>query len=66
MIDGVIREIQRQLSEQYGGKFDAHYREGKGVLFVRGGQPLVPENVVFAVSEMKLSIMAGPDAVWTV
>lgn len=57
MNDEIIVNIQRQLFEQSGRKVDAHYREGKGVLYVYEGEEFIPSNVIHAVSEGELYFM---------
>ena len=52
-----IIELQRQIFEQTGRRTDAHYEEGKGVLFVTEGHALVPGNVILAVDEIQLRLM---------
>lgn len=57
-MNDILMMIQRQLSEQLGEKVDVHYSEGQGALFVPYGAPLIPANVITAIPEMQLRMMA--------
>ena len=49
-----ILSIQEQIFNETRARTDAHYEEGKGVLFVLEGQPLIERNVIYAADEMFL------------
>lgn len=54
-ISKAVVRIQQQIYEQNKGlRTDAHYKEGKGVLFVPEFAPLIPQNVIFVADEMML------------
>lgn len=46
--------LQARLSQQFGHKVDIYHEDGKGVLAVKHGDPLVPQNVIFSLSESAL------------
>jgi hypothetical protein len=47
----IIIATQRQIYEQTGQRTDVHLKEGSGALFVPEGMPLIPQNVIMALSE---------------
>jgi hypothetical protein len=46
-----LLKLQMFLAKKLGFKIDLYHQEDKGVLAVRHGDPLVPENVVFHMDE---------------
>lgn len=54
MYEKQISSILKGLYEQTNKKHDAYYQEGQGALFVPYGYSLLPQNVVYAISEMEL------------
>lgn len=64
LINAALADIQRAASvANGGGKFDVHYRAGKGALVVPGGAELTPNNVVLAVPESHVMILAATGGV---
>ena len=55
---GVVA-IQSKIYSQTQRRTDAHYSEGQGALFVYEGEPLTPENVIYAADEMELIMRGG-------
>ncbi|WP_339811235.1 hypothetical protein MKY63_00975 [Paenibacillus sp. FSL R7-0189] len=59
-IDAALFEIQRSVSESSGGgKFDVHYKAGKGALVVPAGAALVPDNAVLEVPDAHVQMYAA-------
>lgn len=59
-INAALFEIQRGVSESSGGgKFDVHYKAGKGALIVPHGAELLPDNVVLAVPNAQVMLYAA-------
>lgn len=54
MIQEIIGEVQKDFTAQTGNRIEAHYKEGKGVLFIYEGERLLPHNVILALSENQL------------
>lgn len=58
-----LTAIQSAIFRDHGVHTDVHYREGYGALFVPEGAPLTPANVIVAVSEDELVLMARSCAI---
>lgn len=51
MNDEKLLYLQRFLAYKFGFKVDVYYQEGKGILAVKHGTPLIPSNVIFQMDE---------------
>ena len=49
-----IIQIQSKISQRQGIRTDAHYKVGKGCLFVREGHSLHRNNVIYFIDENTL------------
>lgn len=48
-----LLQLQAYLYDTFGMKVDVYREEGKGVVAVIHGRPLVPQNVIYALSDFK-------------
>lgn len=52
-----LLQLQSILSQKFGCKVDLYREEGKGVLAVEHGKPLIPSNVIFSMEDWQLELL---------